>query len=60
MGNEAVSGAGNRKHRPLAKTKNKKIYITDLRRYVCRSDGGCGGHGDGALLSLKSNSDTIF
>ena len=41
-------------HRP------RKEDTTDLHRYVCRRDGGCGGHGDGAPLSLKSNSDTIL
>ena len=38
----------------------RKKNMTDLRRYVRRGDGGCGGHGDGALLSLKSTSDMIL
>ena len=41
-------------HRP------RKKNIPDLRRCVCRSDDGCGGHGDGVPLLLDSNSDTIL
>ena len=31
-------------HRP------RENHILDLHRYVCRGDGVCGGHGDGARL----------
>ena len=34
-------------HRP------RENYIIDQHRNVCRSDGGCGGYGDGVPLQLK-------
>ena len=41
-------------HRP------RENHILDLHRYVCRGDGVCGGHGDGARLQFKGHSDTIL